>query len=45
MLGLKDSNLALGAAEFAGVPASSGNIWRDRPVAAIGRDEGGKDGP
>ena len=43
MLGLKDLNLALGAAELAGVPLPSGNIWRDRLVAAVGRGDGGKD--
>jgi 3-hydroxyisobutyrate dehydrogenase-like beta-hydroxyacid dehydrogenase len=42
-LGLKDSNLALIAAELAGVPLPSGNIWRDRLVAAIGKGDGDKD--
>jgi 3-hydroxyisobutyrate dehydrogenase-like beta-hydroxyacid dehydrogenase len=41
--GLKDANLALAAGEAVGVPLPSGNIWRDRLVAAAGRGEGNKD--
>ena len=43
VLGLKDSNLALSAAELVGVPLPSGNIWRDRLIGAIGRGYGAKD--
>jgi 3-hydroxyisobutyrate dehydrogenase-like beta-hydroxyacid dehydrogenase len=39
VLGLKDANLALAAAETAGVPLPSGNVWRDRLVGAVGRGE------
>jgi 3-hydroxyisobutyrate dehydrogenase-like beta-hydroxyacid dehydrogenase len=41
--GLKDANLALAAGEAVGVPLPSGNVWRDRLVAAAGRGEGDKD--
>jgi 3-hydroxyisobutyrate dehydrogenase-like beta-hydroxyacid dehydrogenase len=41
--GLKDANLALAAGEAVGVPLPSGNVWRDRLVAAAGRGDGGKD--
>jgi len=39
ILGLKDANLALAAAEAVGVPLPSGNVWRDRLVGAVGRGE------
>ena len=35
ILGLKDANLALAAAEVVGVPLPSGNVWRDRLVGAV----------
>lgn len=41
--GLKDANLALAAGEAVGVPLPSGNVWRDRLVAAVGRGDGEKD--
>jgi 3-hydroxyisobutyrate dehydrogenase-like beta-hydroxyacid dehydrogenase len=41
--GLKDANLALAAGEAVGVPLPSGNVWRDRLVAAAGRGDGDKD--
>jgi 3-hydroxyisobutyrate dehydrogenase-like beta-hydroxyacid dehydrogenase len=41
--GLKDANLALAAGEAVGVPLPSGNVWRDRLVAAAGRGDGNKD--
>jgi 3-hydroxyisobutyrate dehydrogenase-like beta-hydroxyacid dehydrogenase len=41
--GLKDANLAIAAGEAVGVPLPSGNVWRDRLVAAVGRGEGEKD--
>jgi len=43
ILGLKDANLALTAAESVGVPLPSGNVWRDRLVGAVGRGEGEHD--
>jgi 3-hydroxyisobutyrate dehydrogenase-like beta-hydroxyacid dehydrogenase len=43
ILGLKDANLALAAAEAVGVPLPSGNVWRDRLVGAVGRGEGEHD--
>jgi 3-hydroxyisobutyrate dehydrogenase-like beta-hydroxyacid dehydrogenase len=39
ILGLKDANLALAAAEAVGVPLPSGNVWRDRLVGAVAHDE------
>ena len=39
ILGLKDANLALAAAEAVGVPLPSGNVWRDRLVGAAPRGE------
>ena len=39
ILGLKDANLALAAAEAVGVPLPSGNVWRDRLVGAVGHGE------
>jgi 3-hydroxyisobutyrate dehydrogenase-like beta-hydroxyacid dehydrogenase len=43
LLGLKDANLALAAAEAAGVPLPSGNVWRDRLIGAIAHGDGGCD--
>ena len=42
-LGLKDANLALAAAEAAGVPLPSANVWRDRLIGAIARGDGERD--
>lgn len=39
ILGLKDANLALAAAEAVGVPLPSGNVWRDRLVGAAAYGE------
>jgi 3-hydroxyisobutyrate dehydrogenase-like beta-hydroxyacid dehydrogenase len=39
ILGLKDANLALTAAEAVGVPLPSGNVWRDRLVGAVAHGE------
>jgi len=43
ILGLKDANLALTAAEAVGVPLPSGNVWRDRLVGALAHNEGEHD--
>ena len=43
VLGLKDANLALAAGEAVGVPLPSGNVWRDRLVAAVAHGEGEHD--
>lgn len=43
LIGLKDANLALTAAEAAGVPLPSVEVWRDRLVSAIDHGEGEKD--
>ncbi len=43
ILGLKDANLALAAAEAAGVPLPSGNVWRDRLIGAVAHGEGEHD--
>ena len=43
VLGLKDANLVLAAAEAAGVPLPSCNVWRDRLVGAIAHGDGDKD--
>jgi 3-hydroxyisobutyrate dehydrogenase-like beta-hydroxyacid dehydrogenase len=43
VLGLKDANLALVAAEAKGVPLPSCNVWRDRLIGAIAHGEGGLD--
>ena len=43
LLGLKDANLALAAAEAAGVPLPSCNVWRDRLVGAVAHGDGDKD--
>ena len=42
-LGLKDANLALAAAEAAGVPLPSANVWRDRLIGAIAHGDGERD--
>lgn len=42
-IGLKDANLALAAAEAAGVPLPSVNAWRDRLVGAIAHGDGERD--
>ena len=39
ILGLKDANLALAAAEAVGVPLPSGNVWRDRLVGSAAHGE------
>lgn len=39
-IGLKDANLAMSAAQAAGVPLPSGNAWRDRLIGAITHGEG-----
>jgi 3-hydroxyisobutyrate dehydrogenase-like beta-hydroxyacid dehydrogenase len=39
ILGLKDANLALAAAEAVGVPLPSGNVWRDRLIGAVAHGE------
>lgn len=43
VLGLKDANLALLAAEAVGVPLPSCNVWRDRLVGALAHGDGEKD--
>jgi 3-hydroxyisobutyrate dehydrogenase-like beta-hydroxyacid dehydrogenase len=43
ILGLKDANLALAAAEAVGVPLPSGNVWRDRLVGAVAHGEAEND--
>jgi 3-hydroxyisobutyrate dehydrogenase-like beta-hydroxyacid dehydrogenase len=43
VLGLKDANLALAAAEAVGVPLPSGNVWRDRLIGAIAHGDGERD--
>jgi 3-hydroxyisobutyrate dehydrogenase-like beta-hydroxyacid dehydrogenase len=43
VLGLKDANLALAAAEAVGVPLPSGNVWRDRLIGAAAHGEGEHD--
>jgi 3-hydroxyisobutyrate dehydrogenase-like beta-hydroxyacid dehydrogenase len=43
ILGLKDANLALAAAEVVGVPLPSGNVWRDRLVGAVAHGEAEND--
>ena len=43
LLGLKDSNLILGAAELARVPLPSANAWRDRLLGAIAHGDGERD--
>lgn len=43
VMGLKDCNLAMAAAEAAGVPLPSGNVWRDRLIGAIAHGESDHD--
>ncbi len=43
LIGLKDANLALAAAEAARVPMPSANVWRDRLLGAIAHGDGEKD--
>jgi 3-hydroxyisobutyrate dehydrogenase-like beta-hydroxyacid dehydrogenase len=43
VLALKDANLALAAAEAAGVPLPSGNVMRDRLIGAIAHGDGEHD--
>ena len=43
ILGLKDANLALAAAEAVGVPLPSGNVWRDRLVGSAAHGEAAHD--
>jgi 3-hydroxyisobutyrate dehydrogenase-like beta-hydroxyacid dehydrogenase len=43
VIGLKDANLALEAAEVAGVPLPSTYVWRDYLISAIERGEGDLD--
>jgi 3-hydroxyisobutyrate dehydrogenase-like beta-hydroxyacid dehydrogenase len=40
VMGLKDASLIFAAAEAAGVPLPSGNVWRDRLVSAVAHGEG-----
>lgn len=43
LIGLKDANLALSAAEAASVPLPSVNVWRDRLIGAVAHGEGEMD--
>ncbi len=43
LIGLKDANLALAAAEAAQVPLPSVNVWRDRLLGAIAHGDGERD--
>ncbi len=43
LIGLKDCNLALAAAEAAAVPLPSANVWRDRLIGAIAHGDGERD--
>ena len=43
LLGLKDSNLIMEAANIARVPLPSGNAYRDRLLGAIAHGDGDKD--
>jgi 3-hydroxyisobutyrate dehydrogenase-like beta-hydroxyacid dehydrogenase len=43
VMGLKDAGLIFAAAEAAGVPLPSGNVWRDRLVGAAAHGEGEHD--
>lgn len=43
LIGLKDANLALQAAEASGVPLPSLNVWRDRLVAACQKGDAERD--
>lgn len=43
LIGLKDANLALAAAETVQVPLPSVNVWRDRLLGAIAHGDGERD--
>jgi 3-hydroxyisobutyrate dehydrogenase-like beta-hydroxyacid dehydrogenase len=43
LLGLKDSNLIMEAANIARVPLPSGNVYRDRLLGAVAHGDGDKD--
>ncbi|HML08879.1 MAG TPA: NAD(P)-dependent oxidoreductase [Xanthobacteraceae bacterium] len=43
VMGLKDVNLAIAAAEAVGVPLPSANVWRDRLVGAVAHGESDHD--
>jgi 3-hydroxyisobutyrate dehydrogenase-like beta-hydroxyacid dehydrogenase len=43
LIGLKDANLALAAAEAAQMPLPSANVWRDRLLGAIAHGDGERD--
>jgi len=43
LIGLKDCNLALAAAEAAAMPLPSANVWRDRLLGAIAHGDGERD--
>ena len=43
LIGLKDANLALAAAEAAAMPLPSVNVWRDRLLGAIAHGDGERD--
>ena len=43
LIGLKDANLALAAAEAAAMPLPSANVWRDRLLGAIAHGDGDRD--
>lgn len=43
LIGLKDANLALAAAEAVQVPLPSVNVWRDRLLGAIAHGDGERD--
>ena len=43
LIGLKDANLALAAAEAAAMPLPSANVWRDRLLGAIAHGDGERD--
>jgi hypothetical protein len=42
-MGLKDAGLIFAAAEAAGVPLPSGNVWRDRLIGAFAHGESEQD--
>lgn len=43
LIGLKDCNLALAAAEAVAMPLPSANVWRDRLLGAIAHGDGERD--
>jgi 3-hydroxyisobutyrate dehydrogenase-like beta-hydroxyacid dehydrogenase len=43
LIGLKDANLALAAAEAVAMPLPSANVWRDRLLGAIAHGDGERD--